>query len=128
MQAFVSDAFKIDRGTYPVYELLCKINSKDVVATVEDESPSFSGQKTVGWRRTLKILRDHGFIDEVIQENIIDEEDIDKAIDFIKMTGLFSTVNKSSVKSFKKSYQQQVAAVVAVPPHHHDDNPEDSNE
>ena len=128
VQAFVSDAFKIDRGTYPVYELLCKINSKDVVAAVEAERPSFSGEKTVGWRRTLKVLRDHGFIDEVIQENIIDEKDIDKAIDFIKMTGLFSTVYKSSVESFKKSYQQQVAAVVAVPPHHHDDNPEDSNE
>ena len=126
VQAFVSDAFKIDRGTYPVYELLCKINSKDVDG--EDERPSFSGQKKEGWRRTLKVLRDHGFINEVIQENIIDEEDIDKAIDFIKMTGLFRTVNKSSVKSFKKSYQQQVAAVVAVPPHHHDDNPEDGNE
>ena len=126
VQTFVSDAFKIDRGTYPVYELLCKINSK--VVDVEDERPSFSGEKTVGWRRTLKVLRDHGFIDEVIQENIIDEEDIDKAIDFIKGTELFSTVYKSSVESFKKSYQQQVAAVVAVPPHHHDDNPEDSNE
>ena len=56
------------------------------------------------------------------------KEDIDKAIDFIKGTELFSTVYKSSVESFKKSYQQQVAAVVAVPPHHHDDNPEDSNE
>ena len=126
VQTFVSDAFKIDRGTYPVYELLCKINSK--VVDVEDERPSFSGEKTVGWRRTLKVLRDHGFIDEVIQENIIDEEDIDKAIDFIKGTELFSTVYKNSVESFKKSYQQQVAAVVAVPPHHHDDNPEDSNE
>ena len=126
VQTFVSDAFKIDRGTYPVYELLCKINSK--VVDVEDERPSFSGEKTVGWRRTLKVLRDHGFIDEVIQENIINEEDIDKAINFIKITGLFSTVYKSSVESFKKSYQQQVAAVVAVPPHHHDDNPEDSNE
>ena len=126
VQTFVSDAFKIDRVTYPVYELLCKINSK--VVDVEDERPSFSGEKTVGWRRTLKVLRDHGFIDEVIQENIINEEDIDKAINFIKITGLFSTVNKSSVKSFKKSYQQRVAAVVAVPPHHHDDNPEDSNE
>lgn len=126
VQTFVSDAFKIDRGTYPVYELLCKINSK--VVDVEDERPSFSGEKTVGWRRTLKVLRDHGFIDEVIQENIIDEKDIDKAINFIKITGLFSTVYKSSVESFKKSYQQQVAAVVAVPPHHHDDNPEDSNE
>ena len=126
VQTFVSDAFKIDRVTYPVYELLCKINSK--VVDVEDERPSFSGEKTVGWRRTLKVLRDHGFIDEVIQENIINEEDIDKAINFIKITGLFSTVYKSSVESFKKSYQQQVAAVVAVPPHHHDDNPEDSNE
>ena len=125
VQTFVSDAFKIDRGTYPVYELLCKINSK--VVDVEDERPSFSGEKTVGWRRTLKVLRDHGFIDEVIQENIIDEEDIDKAIDFIKGTELFSTVYKNSVESFKKSYQQQVAAVVAVPPHHHDDNPEDGN-
>ena len=126
VQTFVSDAFKIDRVTYPVYELLCKINSK--VVDVEDERPSFSGEKTVGWRRTLKVLRDHGFIDEVIQENIINEEDIDKAINFIKITGLFSTVYKSSVESFKKSYQQRVAAVVAVPPHHHDDNPEDSNE
>ena len=127
VQGFVTDAFKINRETYPVYELLCKINSKKVVDG-KDKRPSFSGKKTAGWKRTLKVLRDHGFIDEVIQENIIDEEDIDKAINFIKITGLFSTVYKSSVESFKKIYQQQVAAVVAVPPHHHDDNPEDSNE
>ena len=128
VQTFVSDAFKIDRGTYPVYELLCKINSKDVVAAVKDERPSFSGEKKVGRRKTLKVLRDNGIHDEVIQENIIDEEDIDKAIDFIKRTGLFGTVHKSSVESFKKSYQQQGAAVVAVPPHHHDANSEDGNE
>ena len=126
VQDFVTNAFKIDRNKYPVYELLCNINSK--VVDGKDKRPSFSGKKTVGWRRTLKVLRDHGFIDEVIQENIIDEEDIDKAIDFIKGTELFSTVYKSSVESFKKSYQQQVAAVVAVPPHHHDDNPEEGNE
>ena len=128
VQTLVSDAFKIDRGTYPVYELLCKINSKDVVAAVKDERPSFSGEKKVGCQTTLKVLRDNGIHDGLIQEKIIDEEDIDKAIDFIKITGLFSTVYKSSVESFKKSYQQQVAAVVAVPPHHHDDNPEEGNE
>ena len=128
VQGFVTSTFKIERKKYPVHELLCKINSKVVVAAVEDERPSFSGEKTVGCRKTLKVLRDNGIHDGLIQEKIIDEEDIDKAIDFIKITGLFSTVYKSSVESFKKSYQQQVAAVVSVPPHHHDDNPEDSNE
>lgn len=128
VQGFVTNAFKINRDTYPVYDLLCKMNSKDEVAAVKNERPSFSGEKTVGCRKTIKVLRDNGINDVLIQENIIDEEDIDKAIDFIKSTGLFSTVYKSSVESFKKSYPNLGAAIEAVPPHHHDENPEDGNE
>ena len=128
VQGFVTDAFKINRETYPVYELLCRINSKDVDVAVEDERPSFSGEKKVGCRNTIKVLRDNGVHDGLIQEKIIEEGNINNVIDFIKGTGLFKNVSKSSVEAFRENYQPEVGAVEAEPPHHHVENPEDSNE
>lgn len=105
-------AADLRRDRMPVYELLCRINSKD-----DDESkPSFSGERTDGWIKTADILRNNRFGDDVIQEKIIDEEDITKAIEFIKSTGLFGNVYKSSVESFKDNYRREAASVdVAVP-------------
>lgn len=105
-------AADLRRDRMPVYELLCRINSKD-----DDESkPSFSGERTDGWMKTADILRNNGFGDDVIQEKIIDEEDITEAIEFIKLTGLFGNVYKSSVESFKDNYRREAASVdVAIP-------------
>lgn len=105
-------AADLRRDRMPVYELLCRINSKD-----DDESkPSFSGERTDGWMKTADILRNNGSGDDVIQEKIIDEEDITKAIEFIKSTGLFGNVYKSSVESFKDNYRREAASVdVAIP-------------
>lgn len=110
VQGLVAADLKRDR--MPVYELLCRINSKD-----DDESkPSFSGERTDGWMKTADILRNNGFGDDVIQEKIIDEEDITEAIEFIKLTGLFGNVYKSSVESFKDNYRREAASVdVAIP-------------
>ena len=127
LQECVAPDFKKDRETYPVFELLCVINSKDVVAAEEDVRPSFSGEKTVGWRKTLDILRSNGIPEGMIQEKIIDEEDTDKAIDFIKGIGLFKNVKRGSVESFRENLQQQEDVVEAEPPHQHE-NPEDGNE
>ena len=128
VQGFVTDAFKINRDTYPVYELLCRINSKDVDVAVEDERPSFSGEKTVGCRNTIKVLRDNGVHDGLIQEKIIEEGNINNVINFIKGTGLFKNVYKSSVEAFRENYQPEVGAVEAEPPHHHVENPEEVDE
>lgn len=105
-------AADLRRDRMPVYELLCRINSKD-----DDESkPSFSGERTDGWMKTADILRNNGSGDDVIQEKIIDEEDITEAIEFIKSTGLFGNVYKSSVESFKDNYRREAASVdVAIP-------------
>lgn len=110
VQGLVAADLKRDRMT--VYELLCRINSKN-----DDESkPSFSGERTDGWIKTADILRNHESGDDVIQEKIIDEEDITKAIEFIKSTGLFGNVYKSSVESFKDNYRREAASVdVAIP-------------
>lgn len=110
VQGLVAADLKRDRMT--VYELLCRINSKD-----DDENkPSFSGERTDGWMKTADILRNNGFGDDVIQEKIIDEEDNTKAIEFIKSTGLFGNVYKSSVESFKDNYRREAASVdVAIP-------------
>lgn len=110
VQGLVAADLKRDRMT--VYELLCRINSKD-----DDESkPSFSGERTDGWMKTADILRNHEFGDDVIQEKIIDEEDNTKAIEFIKSTGLFGNVYRSSVDSFKDNYRREAASVdVAIP-------------
>lgn len=110
VQGLVAADLKRDRMT--VYELLCRINSKD-----DDESkPSFSGERTDGWMKTADILRNNGSGDDVIQEKIIDEEDITKAIEFIKSKGLFGNVYKSSVESFKDNYRREAASVdVAIP-------------
>lgn len=112
VQGLVADELKIARESYPVYELLCKINSKDD----DDSKPSFSGEKTAGWIKTADILRQNGIDDNTIQEKIIYEEDIVKATDFIKSAGLFGNVYKSSVKSFKDNYQREVSAVKVVAP------------
>ena len=128
VQGFVTGAFKINRETYPVYELLCRINSKDVDVAVEDERPSFSGEKKVGCRNTIKVLRDNGVHDGLIQEKIIEEGNINNVINFIKGTGLFKNVSKSSVEAFRENYQPEVGAVEAEPPHHHVENPEEDDE
>ena len=127
VQECVAPDFKKDRKTYPVFELLCVINSKDVVAAEEDVRPSFSGEKTVGWRRTLDVLRSNDISDGMIQEKIIDEKDTDIAIDFIKETGLFKNVKRGSVESFRENFQHQEDVVEAEPPHQHE-NHEDGNE
>ena len=127
VQECVAPDFKKDRKTYPVYELLCGINSKDAITTEEDVRPSFSGEKTVGWRRTLDVLRSNDISDGMIQEKIIDEKDTDIAIDFIKETGLFKNVKRGSVESFRENFQHQEDVVEAEPPHQHE-NHEDGNE
>ena len=127
LQECLAPDFKKDRKTYPVFELLCVINSKDVVAAEEDVRPSFSGEKTVGWRKTLDALRSNGVPEDMIQEKIIDEEDTDKALEFIIGTGLFKNVKRGSVESFRENLQQQEGVVEAEPPHLHE-NPEDGNE
>ncbi len=109
VQGLVAADLKRDR--MPVYELLCRINSKD-----DESKPSFSGERTGGWMKTADILRNNGFGDDVIQEKIIDEEDITKAIEFIKSKGLFGNVYKGSVESFKDNYRREAASVdVAIP-------------
>lgn len=128
VQGFVTDAFKINRETYPVYELLCRINSKDVDVAVEDERPSFSGEKKVGCRNTIKVLRDNGVHDGLIQEKIIEEGNINNVINFIKGTGLFKNVSKISVEALRENYQPEEGAVEAEPPHHHVENPEEDDE
>lgn len=128
VQGFVPDALKKERENYSVYELLIQIKSKDAKAEEEDKRPSFSGEKTVGWRRTLEILRNNNINDDVIQEKIISEENINNAIEFIKGTRLFKNVYKSSVESFRENYQRQEVAVEEVPPHQHDENLEGGNE
>ena len=104
-------AADLRRDRMPVYELLCRINSKD-----DESKPSFSGERTDGWMKTADILRNNKYGDDVIQEKIIDEEDITEAIEFIKLTGLFGNVYKSSVESFKDNYRREAASVdVAIP-------------
>lgn len=110
-------AADLRRDRMPVYELLCRINSKD-----DDESkPSFSGERTDGWIKTADILRNNRFGDDVIQEKIIDEEDITKAIEFIKSTGLFGNVYKGSVDSFKDNYRREAASVEVPIPNSEED-------
>ena len=110
VQELVADDLKTHRP--PVYELLCKINSKD-----DDESrPSFSGEKTKGWIESTDILRQNGIDDNTIQEKIIDEENIDNVVDFIKSTNLFDNVYRSSVESFKQNYQRERADAEVVAP------------
>lgn len=124
VQEFAKALFKIQRAKYPVYDLLCKINSK----VEKNETHSFSGRKNGGWEEMAKVLRDNGVNDDLIQEKIVKELDINKAIDFIKETGLFKTVPKSCVNTFRKHFHRQDATVEAEPPHHHGDTPKDSNE
>lgn len=111
LQEFIIDDLKTTaRESYSVYELLCCINTKDDI----DEKPSFSGEKKEGWIKTVKILLDNEINDNIIQEKIINEGDINKAIDFINSTDLFSNVYKSSVESFKENYQRKIEATEAM--------------
>lgn len=111
LQEFIIDELKTTaRESYSVYELLCCINTKDDI----DEKPSFSGEKKEGWIKTVKILLDNEINDNIIQEKIINEGDINKAIDFINSTDLFSNVYKSSVESFKENYQRKIEATEAM--------------
>ena len=113
LQEFIIDELKTTaRESYSVYELLCCINTKDDI----DEKPSFSGEKKEGWIKTVKILLDNEINDNIIQEKIINEGDINKAIDFINSTDLFSNVYKSSVESFKENYQRKIEATEAMAP------------
>ena len=99
VQGFVPAKLKIARDSFPVYDLLCKISSKD------GNKPSFSGEKRGGWIKTAEILWQNGIDDNTIQKKIINEKNVDKVIEFIKSTGLFGSVYKSSVESFKESYR-----------------------
>ena len=111
LQEFIIDELKTTaRESYSVYKLLCCINTKDDI----DEKPSFSGEKKEGWIKTVKILLDNEINDNIIQEKIINEGDINKAIDFINSTDLFSNVYKSSVESFKENYQRKIEATEAM--------------
>ncbi len=112
MQDFVAEELKTDRKLYPVYELLCKINSKDD----DNQKPSFSGEKVEGWIKTRNILRQHSIDDSTIQEKIIKEEDIDKATNYIKSIGIFGNVYQSSVKSFKENYRCEAPTVEVITP------------
>lgn len=120
---FVVGELKKDIMPYPVYELLCKINSKNGGNARVDNKPSFSGEKTVGWKDTANVLRQNGINDDMIRENIVDEEDIDKAMQFVKSKNIFKNVYKSSVEAFKGNFKQEVTVSTAEPPH-----PENGNE
>ena len=105
-----------NRGLYSVYELLCKINSKDGGDAGADSRPSFSGEKTNGWENTAKVLWENGINDDVICEKIVCEEDIDKAIEFVKETELFSNVSKPSIEAFRKNFLREVAVPIESHP------------
>lgn len=123
VQGFVAKEFKKDRKSYPVYELLCKINSKDGGHTDADSKPPFSGEKAVGWKNTAEVLRRNGINDDMIQEKIIGEKDINKVIEYVKSISLFKNVYKSSIEAFRGNFNPKVVAVDAESPH-----PENGNE
>lgn len=123
VQGFVTKEFKKDRKSYPVYELLCKINSKDGGHTDADSKPPFSGEKAVGWKNTAEVLRRNGINDDMIQEKIIGEKDINKVIEYVKSISLFKNVYKSSIEAFRDNFNPKVVAVDAESPH-----PENGNE
>lgn len=121
-EEFVSEGLKKDRKLYPVYELLCQINSKDGGEAKSANKPSFSGRKE-GWKDTIEILRKNGINDDTIREKIVDEENIDNVIEYVESTGLFKNVLKRSIESFVKYYKAEDAAVAAEP-----QQPENRNE
>ena len=132
VQTFVSDAFKIDRGTYPVYELLCKINSKVVTGNNYFSKPPFSGAKNPkgkedGWKETVAILHNNGIDDDTIHEKIIREENIANIVSFINELGLFRSAQENSIKSFKNNYCLEQVAVEEEPTNN-DEISKDGNE
>ena len=132
VQDFVTNAFKIDRNKYPVYELLCKINSKDVTDNNYYSKPTFSGAKNKkgkedGWKKTVTILHNNGIDDDTIHEKIIREENIANIVSFINELGLFRNAQENSIKSFKDNYCLEQVAVEEEPTNN-DEISEDSNE
>ena len=109
VEEFVSEGLKKDRKLYPVYELLCQINSKDDGEAKAANKPSFSGGKD-GWKDTVEILHNNHISDDEIRERIVNEENIDKIIEYIKATGLFKSVSKRSIESFRLYFRAEGAA------------------
>ncbi len=107
VKVYVAKELEKARVSNSVYELLCKISSKNDTAgdSANKNKPPFSGEKGAGWIKSADILRNNGIDDHAIQEKIVAEDDIDKAMKYIKSTGLFGNVYKSSVESFKKNWR-----------------------
>lgn len=86
-----------------IYDILVTIESKDVadyINGVQNEKKSFSGEKTMGWKKTALVLLNNGLNADIIKNSIL-EAPIESAITFIKNKGLFDLVYKSSVESFR---------------------------
>lgn len=126
VQEFVNEDDRIARNTFPVYDLLCKMSSKDGVAA--EDRPSFSGEKVNGCKKTAEVLRANGIIDDEIQERIINEADNENAVNFIKGTNLFRNVSLSSVKAFKENYQNEELAEEVDAAQVNEENPANGNE
>ena len=132
VQEFVTSTFKIERKKYPVYELLCKINSKVVTGNYYFSKPPFSGAKNQkgkedSWKKTVTILHNNGIDDDTIHEKIIREENIANIVSFINELGLFRSAQENSIKSFKNNYCLEQVAVEEEPTNN-DEISEDSNE
>lgn len=126
VQEFVNEDDRIARNTFPVYDLLCKMSSKDGVAA--EDRPSFSGERVNGWEKTAEVLRANGITDDEIQEKIINEADNENAVNFIKGTNLFKSVFENSVKAFKENYQNEELAEEVDAAQVNEENPADGNE
>ena len=126
VQEFVNDGDRIARDKFPVYDLLCKMSSKDGVAA--GDRPSFSGEKVNGWKKTAEVLRANGITDDEIHEKIINEADIRNAVIFIKEKRLFKSVSENSVKAFKENYQNEELAEEVDAAQVNEENPADGNE
>lgn len=126
VQEFVNEDDRIARDTFPVYDLLCKMSSKDGVAA--EDRPSFSGEKVNGWKKTAEVLRVNGITDDEIQAKIINEADNENAVNFIKGTNLFRNVSENSVKAFKENYQNEELAEEVDAAQVNEENPADGNE
>lgn len=109
-----------------VYDLLCKMSSKDGVAA--EDRPSFSGEKVNGWKKTAEVLRVNGITDDEIQEKIINEADNKNAVNFIKEKRLFKNVFENSVKAFKENYQNEELAEEEDAAQVNEENPDNGNE
>lgn len=126
VQEFVNDGDRIARDKFPVYDLLCKMSSKDGVAA--GDRPSFSGEKVNGWKKTAEVLRANGITDDEIHEKIINEADNKNAVIFIKEKRLFKSVSENSVKAFKENYQNEELAEEVDAAQVNEENPADGNE